>query len=133
MYDRNYRQVELHNDWYLDISVIATQFIFQEGSHPCLDLQGEAFIPNDTLLQDGRNLIVLTGPNMGGKSTVMRQTGLLVVLAQMGTAVPAAEMRLSPVDRIFTRLGAQDNIISGESTFLVELQVRILCFKLIKS
>eukprot|EP00088_Acartia_fossae_P070151 TRINITY_DN931_c0_g1_i2.p1 TRINITY_DN931_c0_g1~~TRINITY_DN931_c0_g1_i2.p1 ORF type:complete len:1250 (+),score=371.12 TRINITY_DN931_c0_g1_i2:534-3752(+) len=94
----------------------------KEGSHPCLDLQGEAFIPNDTLLKDGRNLIVLTGPNMGGKSTVMRQTGLLVVLAQMGTAVPAAQMRLSPVDRIFTRLGAQDNIISGESTFLVELQ-----------
>ena len=56
----------------------------------------------------------------------MRQTGLLVVLAQMGTAVPASEMRLSPVDRIFTRLGAQDNIIGGESTFLVELQVKDL-------
>jgi len=94
----------------------------KEGSHPCLDLQGDAFIPNDTLLQPGRNLIILTGPNMGGKSTLMRQTGLLVVLAQMGTAVPASEMRLSPVDRIFTRLGAQDNIIGGESTFLVELQ-----------
>ena len=63
---------------------------------------------------------------MGGKSTLMRQTGLLVVLAQMGTAVPASEMRLSPVDRIFTRLGAQDNIIGGESTFLVELQVKDL-------
>lgn len=94
----------------------------KEGSHPCLDLQGDAFIPNDTLLEPGRNLIILTGPNMGGKSTLMRQTGLLVVLAQMGTAVPASEMRLSPVDRIFTRLGAQDNIIGGESTFLVELQ-----------
>lgn len=60
---------------------------------------------------------------MGGKSTLMRQTGLLVVLAQMGCKVPAEEMRLSPVDRIFTRLGAQDNIIGGESTFFVELQV----------
>ena len=60
---------------------------------------------------------------MGGKSTLMRQTGLLVILAQIGCRVPASEMRLSPVDRIFTRLGAQDNIIGGESTFLVEMQV----------
>jgi DNA mismatch repair protein MSH6 len=59
---------------------------------------------------------------MGGKSTLMRQSGLLVVLGQMGCMVPAAAMRLSPVDRIFTRLGAQDNIVGGASTFLVELQ-----------
>lgn len=60
---------------------------------------------------------------MGGKSTLMRQTGLLVILAQIGCQVPASEMILTPVDRIFTRLGAQDNIIGGESTFLVEMQV----------
>ncbi len=60
---------------------------------------------------------------MGGKSTLMRQTGLLVILAQIGCQVPASEMTLTPVDRIFTRLGAQDNIIGGESTFLVEMQV----------
>lgn len=63
---------------------------------------------------------------MGGKSTLMRQTGLLVILAQIGCKVPAEEMTFAPVDRIFTRLGAQDNIIGGESTFLVELQVSIM-------
>lgn len=93
-----------------------------EGSHPCLDLKGETFIPNDTELGKDRNLIIITGPNMGGKSTLMRQTGLLVVLAQIGSMVPATQMKFSPVDRIFTRLGAQDNIIGGESTFLVEMQ-----------
>jgi len=94
----------------------------KEGSHPCLDLGGDAFIPNDTFVGEKRSLIILTGPNMGGKSTLMRQTGLLAILAQLGCMVPAAEMSLSPIDRIFTRLGAQDNIIGGESTFLVELQ-----------
>jgi hypothetical protein len=64
------------------------------------------------------------GPNMGGKSTLMRQNGLLVVLAQVGCMVPAAAMSLSTVDRIFTRLGAHDNIVGGASTFLVELQVK---------
>jgi len=93
-----------------------------EGSHPCLDLKGDTLIPNDTVLGKDRNLIIITGPNMGGKSTLMRQTGLLVILAQIGAMVPATEMKFSPVDRIFTRLGAQDNIIGGESTFLVELQ-----------
>ena len=66
---------------------------------------------------------VSPGPNMGGKSTLMRQSGLLVVLAQVGCMVPATAMSLAPVDRIFTRLGAQDNIVAGASTFLVELQV----------
>jgi len=94
----------------------------KEGSHPCMDLRGEAYIPNDTFLGGEKNLTILTGPNMGGKSTLMRQTGLLVILAQIGCKVPAEEMTFAPVDRIFTRLGAQDNIIGGESTFLVELQ-----------
>ena len=63
---------------------------------------------------------------MGGKSTLMRQTGLLSILAHLGCMVPAESMKLVPIDRIFTRLGAQDNIIGGESTFLVELQVRVV-------
>jgi len=94
----------------------------KEGKHPCLDLGGIAYIPNDTFIGSDSKLIILTGPNMGGKSTLMRQTGLLVILAQMGCMVPAESMAITPVDRVFTRLGAEDNIIGGESTFFVELQ-----------
>lgn len=94
----------------------------KEGKHPCLDLGGITYIPNDTFIGSESNLIILTGPNMGGKSTLMRQTGLLVILAQMGCMVPAESMTITPVDRVFTRLGAEDNIIGGESTFFVELQ-----------
>ncbi|PSN56585.1 hypothetical protein C0J52_01554 [Blattella germanica] len=84
----------------------------------------EGFIPNDTSIGCGENeasLVLVTGPNMGGKSTLMRQVGLLVVMAHMGCHVPAASMQLTPVDRIFTRLGANDDIMAGESTFYVEL------------
>ncbi|XP_063239704.1 DNA mismatch repair protein Msh6 [Bacillus rossius redtenbacheri] len=93
-----------------------------EGKHPCL-CSSDGFIPNDTALGcDGAASVVLvTGPNMGGKSTLMRQLGLLVVMAHMGCRVPAAGMRLTPVDRVFTRLGANDDLMAGESTFLVEL------------
>jgi len=99
-----------------------TTIDIKEGKHPCLDLGGVAYIPNDTFIGADSSLIILTGPNMGGKSTLMRQTGLLVILAQMGCMVPAISMNLTPVDRVFTRLGAEDNIVGGESTFFVELQ-----------
>ena len=95
--------------------------------YPCLSEEREAaFISNDVSLgtSDGdrdQRLILLTGPNMGGKSTLLRQTCLAVILAQVGCHVPASECHLAPVDRIFTRLGANDNIIAGQSTFMVEL------------
>ncbi|CAG4959685.1 unnamed protein product [Colias eurytheme] len=92
-----------------------------EGRHPCIPIVTD-FIPNDTALgQDGASLLLLTGPNMGGKSTLMRQVGLITVLAHLGSYVPAQECELSLVDRIFTRLGASDDILSGQSTFLVEM------------
>ncbi|XP_063832736.1 probable DNA mismatch repair protein Msh6 [Ostrinia nubilalis] len=92
-----------------------------EGRHPCIPIVND-FIPNDTKLGvEGASLLLLTGPNMGGKSTLMRQVGLLTVLAHLGSYVPAQECRLSLVDRIFTRLGASDDILSGQSTFLVEM------------
>ncbi|XP_061379726.1 probable DNA mismatch repair protein Msh6 isoform X1 [Danaus plexippus] len=91
-----------------------------EGRHPCISIP--EFIPNDTRLGvDNPRLLLLTGPNMGGKSTLMRQVGLLTVLAHLGCHVPASECRLSVCDRIFTRLGASDDILSGQSTFLVEM------------
>ncbi|XP_068619539.1 probable DNA mismatch repair protein Msh6 isoform X2 [Battus philenor] len=92
-----------------------------KGRHPCIPIVNE-FIPNDTELgADGASLMLLTGPNMGGKSTLMRQVGLLTVLAHLGSYVLAQECSLSLVDRIFTRLGASDDILSGQSTFLVEM------------
>ncbi|XP_069702294.1 DNA mismatch repair protein Msh6 isoform X2 [Periplaneta americana] len=95
----------------------------KDGRHPCVSSL-EGFIPNDTTIgseEEPASLVLVTGPNMGGKSTLMRQVGLLVVMAHMGCHVPATECQLSPVDRIFTRLGANDDIMAGESTFYVEL------------
>jgi len=91
--------------------------------HPCV-IPGIAsdFIPNDTVLGgESPNLILLTGPNMGGKSTLLRQTCVAVIMAQLGCYVPAEKCRLTPFDRIFTRIGANDNILAGQSTFMVEL------------
>lgn len=101
----------------------------EEGYHPCVP--AETYIPNGIVLGSSGNapLSLLTGPNMGGKSTLMRQVGLLVVMAQIGCHVPAQSCKLSLVDRIFTRLGAQDDILSGHSTFLVELNETSLILK----
>ncbi|XP_021365348.1 DNA mismatch repair protein Msh6-like isoform X1 [Mizuhopecten yessoensis] len=109
----------------------------RDGRHPCIakTFSGGDFIPNDTLIgvgdensmetdeQENANskIILVTGPNMGGKSTLMRQVGLITVIAQMGCYVPAEKCRMTPVDRVFTRLGASDRIMAGESTFFVEL------------
>ncbi|KYR02422.1 hypothetical protein DLAC_01262 [Tieghemostelium lacteum] len=94
--------------------------------HPCISARtgGEDFIPNDLNLncENHPSTMVITGPNMGGKSTMLRQTCLVAVMAQLGCYVPASECKLSVVDRIFTRLGANDNIMAGQSTFMVELQ-----------
>lgn len=96
--------------------------LIEGGRHPvveqCLD---EPFIANDTRLDAGRRLLVITGPNMGGKSTYMRQTALIVLLAHIGSFVPAQRAVLGPVDRIFTRIGAADDLAGGRSTFMVEM------------
>ena len=95
-----------------------------DGRHPCVELlhPSERFIPNDAYLdpQDAQILIV-TGPNMGGKSTYLRQTALIALLGQTGSFVPAREAELPVVDRIFTRIGASDNLVKGQSTFMVEM------------
>jgi len=94
------------------------------GRHPVVEAlrPREAFIPNDTALGgDGEHLVVLTGPNMGGKSTYLRQNALLVLLAHAGSYVPAASATIGLTDRIFTRVGASDSLVRGESTFLVEM------------
>ena len=98
-----------------------------EGRHPVIELQelsggSERFVPNDLYLNGAtHNILLLTGPNMGGKSTYLRQTALIVILAQMGSFVPARSAKLSIVDRVFTRIGASDNLARGRSTFMVEM------------
>jgi DNA mismatch repair protein MutS len=94
------------------------------GRHPVVEQLNSdlMFVPNDTLLDDDANrLIVLTGPNMAGKSTYLRQVGLIVLLAQIGSYVPASAAQIGLVDRIFTRVGASDNLAAGLSTFMVEM------------
>ncbi|GBC01838.1 hypothetical protein RclHR1_04350014 [Rhizophagus clarus] len=96
---------------------------FEELRHPCVTPSiATDFIPNDTYLGgDKQNIILLTGPNMGGKSTFLRQNCVAIIMAQLGCYVPAKKCRLTPFDRIYTRIGANDNILAGQSTFMVEL------------
>jgi DNA mismatch repair protein MutS len=95
----------------------------REGRHPVVEgsLSGERFVPNDLCFKDGERIHILTGPNMSGKSTFLRQAALIVLMAQVGSYVPAASARIGVVDRIFTRIGAQDEITAGQSTFMVEM------------
>ena len=95
----------------------------QDGRHPVLELQGgEPFVPNALFCNTSSDqLLILTGPNMGGKSTYLRQNALIVILAQIGSFVPAAKAHVGLVDRIFTRVGASDNLARGQSTFMVEM------------
>ena len=100
------------------------EFSAAEARHPVVEQRvHHAFVPNEVLLNaTDRQLMILTGPNMGGKSTYLRQTALLAILAQMGSFVPARSAKLAVVDRIFARVGASDNITRGQSTFMVEMQ-----------
>ncbi len=101
-----------------------TRFIVQEGRHPVLDqmTREKSFIPNDTNLDGAtQRLAIITGPNMAGKSTYLKQVALLTIMAQMGSYVPAKQMQLGLVDRLFTRVGASDDLSRGQSTFMVEM------------
>jgi DNA mismatch repair protein MutS len=93
----------------------------EAGRHPVVEGQVERFIPNDARLSPARQLLLVTGPNMGGKSTYMRQVALIALLAHVGSFVPAKAARLGPIDQIFTRIGAADDLAGGRSTFMVEM------------
>ena len=100
------------------------RIVIREGRHPVVErlLAGEIFVPNDTLLDPHEcEIMILTGPNMAGKSTYMRQVALLTLMAQAGSFIPAKEAEISPVDRIFTRVGASDDLATGQSTFMLEM------------
>lgn len=112
----NYSRPEMTDEYSLDI---------KEGRHPVIEKQmklGEEYIPNDVFLDnETQQIIMITGPNMSGKSAILRQTALISLMAQMGCYVPAKKAKLGVVDKVFTRVGASDNISSGESTFMVEM------------
>jgi len=113
-----------HREGYVRPQVTADFTIELEASrHPVVErmMAREAFIPNDVRLDEGSRVIVLTGPNMAGKSTLLRQVGLCVLLAQLGCFVPARRAVIGVVDRLFTRVGASDNLVRGQSTFMVEM------------
>jgi DNA mismatch repair protein MutS len=111
---RQYVRPEVHTGFDLEI---------RAGRHPVVEtmMPREEFIPNDLVLDGDGHIVVLTGPNMAGKSTVLRQIGLIQLMAQIGSFVPADEARLPVSDRIFTRVGASDNLARGQSTFMVEM------------
>lgn len=96
----------------------------KDGKHPLVEriLNRDLFVPNDTHLDNAQNeIMIITGPNMAGKSTYMRQSALLTLMTQVGSFIPAREASISPVDKIFTRIGASDDLVSGQSTFMVEM------------
>lgn len=114
--ENNYRRPVINDSFELDI---------KNGRHPVIEQElplEEEYVANDVYLDDSKQqIIILTGPNMSGKSALLRQTALIVLLAQMGSFVPAEQAKIGIVDKIFTRVGASDNISSGESTFMVEM------------
>ena len=114
--ENGYHRPEVDNSLEIDI---------KQGRHPVIEAlmpEGEKYIANDVFLSnDKQQIIILTGPNMAGKSALLRQTALIVLMAQIGSYVPAASAKIGIVDKLFTRVGASDNISRGESTFMVEM------------
>ncbi len=114
-HERNYCRPEMDD---------STELLIEEGRHPVIETMnlGERFVANDVQMDTAeRQILIITGPNMAGKSTFMRQVALLVLMAQMGSLVPANKARIGIIDRIFTRVGASDNLARGQSTFMVEM------------
>jgi DNA mismatch repair protein MutS len=117
--------IALKNNYRRPILLDDTSLKITEGRHPVIEHQlplGEQYIPNDVYLHpEEQQIIIITGPNMSGKSAILRQTALIVLMAQIGSFVPAQEAQIGIVDKIFTRVGASDNLSLGESTFMVEM------------
>jgi DNA mismatch repair protein MutS len=119
---QSFAVVALRNRWTRPSLADECEIEIEEGRHPVVETLTERFIPNDTrVARDVNGIQIITGPNMGGKSTYLRQVALIVLLCQAGSFVPAKKAKLGLFDRIFTRVGASDNLARGESTFMVEM------------
>jgi DNA mismatch repair protein MutS len=116
-------EVAIHQNYHRPEIIGNNEVDIRDGRHPVVEqtLSTEGYIPNDFVIETGEIVRVITGPNMSGKSTYLRQVALIVLMAQMGSFVPASTAKIGLVDRIFTRIGAQDEIHSGQSTFMVEM------------
>lgn len=121
----SFAQLAIENNYVCPVLDESFDLEITNGRHPVIEKQlpvGVPYVPNDVFLdREGQQVIMITGPNMSGKSAILRQTALIVLLAQMGSFVPAEKVRMGIVDKIFTRVGASDNISMGESTFMVEM------------
>ena len=119
----SFAEVSIANDFVRPLFNDNHKMEINEGRHPVIEkvIGHNAYVPNNTYLDESKNLLLITGPNMGGKSTYMRQVTLIVIMAQIGCFVPAKYANLSVVDQIFTRIGASDDLVSGQSTFMVEM------------
>lgn len=121
----SFAQIASVNDYCRPVVTDSAVIDIKKGRHPVIEQQlpiGESYIPNDILLDDeGQQIMVITGPNMAGKSALLRQTALIVLMAQIGCFVPAANAEIGIIDKVFTRVGASDNLSKGESTFMVEM------------
>jgi DNA mismatch repair protein MutS len=120
----SFAQVAVQNDYTCPLMTDGNEIIIKDGRHPVVEkmVKDSPFVPNDAVLDCGENrCAIITGPNMAGKSTFMRQVALIVLMAQCGSFVPAASAQLGLVDSIFTRVGASDDLASGQSTFMVEM------------
>jgi DNA mismatch repair protein MutS len=122
---RSFSEVALKNNYVKPVLNDGAALTIREGRHPVIEQQlpiGESYVPNDVCLDnETQQILMITGPNMAGKSALLRQTALICLMAQMGSFVPATAAELSILDKVFTRVGASDNISSGESTFMVEM------------
>jgi len=114
--------VAQRNDWHCPELVDEAGMLIEAGRHPVIEsISDEPFVANPLHLDSNTHMLLITGPNMGGKSTFMRQNALIALLAHTGSFVPAGAARIGPIDRIFTRIGASDDLASGQSTFMVEM------------
>ena len=122
---QSFTNISIQNNYFCPVISEDNILDIKSGRHPVIEQQlaeTEEYVPNDVFLDNEKQqIIILTGPNMAGKSALLRQTVLIVLLAQMGCYVPAQSAKIGVVDKIFTRVGASDNISSGDSTFMVEM------------
>ncbi len=121
----DFAEVALNNNYHKPTINKDVKYInIVEGRHPIVEKlkKDEMFVPNDALLNDDQSILIITGPNMSGKSTFMRQVALITFMAHVGCFVPATKAEIMPIDRIFTRIGASDNLGRGQSTFMVEME-----------
>lgn len=118
----SFARIALENQWCRPLLNDEPGLAIEDGRHPVIEaLIDEPFVANPTHMDDDRRMLLITGPNMGGKSTFMRQTALIALLAHTGSHVPASAATIGPIDRIFTRIGASDDLARGQSTFMVEM------------